>query len=290
MVKFITSACLFLEAAHAASVYSRSVHMVYALSDRLGIPSITDQQYLDAFDKGAVTALVPFFLNVANPDSFATMIGEVQKRNITIVPGIGKAPDALGDMDAPEYLAMAEAVKKYTDYVRIENMQGFYDMHGKTGMQNFMDHCKELGYKHIMMNPWPKAENGSLVVFDCPQCDAVFDSVVAKRKPDGSLKRDPDNWHVSVKDIDQVRAAVPNIPVLINYESPGPQKILTEMEQAKLGSSLDAFKTTVGDITGRYKSYGLHWAPPLTQSYDSIGLKTWDWIANELKTITPPSK
>ncbi|KAJ3497029.1 hypothetical protein NLG97_g2212 [Lecanicillium saksenae] len=264
--------------------------MVYALSDKLGIPNITDKQYLDAFEEGAVTALVPFFLNVANPDKFAPMLSEVQKRNITIVPGIGKAPDAIGDMDAPEYLAMAKAVKKNTDYVRIENMQGFYDMYGKAGMQNFMDYCKGLGYKHIMMNPWPKAENGSLVIFDCPQCNSAFNSVVAKRKPDGSLKPDPDNWHVSIKAIDQVRAIVPNIPVLINYESPGPQKILSDMEQSKKGSSLDAFKTTVGDITGRYKSYDLHWSPPLTQSYDSIDLETWDWIANELKTINPSAK
>lgn len=290
MVKLITSACLLAQAVEASSVYDRTAHMVYALSNKLGIPSISDKQYLQAFDEASVTALVPFFLNVVNPDDFAPMLGELQKRNITIVPGIGKAPDAIGDMDSRQYKDMAKAVKKYTDYIRIENMQGFYDLYGKTGMQNFMDYCKELGYKHIMMNPWPKADNGSLVVFDCPQCDAAFNSVVAKRKPDGTLKQDPDNWHVSINAIDQVRDVVPNIPVLINYESPGPQKILSDMELSKKGSSLDAFETTIGDITGRYKSYGLHWAPPLTQSYDSIDLKTWDWIANKLTTIAPPTK
>jgi hypothetical protein len=61
------------------------------------------------------------------------------------------------------------------------------------------------------------------------------------------------------------------------------------MEKKKKGSSLDAFNVTIGDITGKYKSYDLHWAPPLTQSYNSIGLKTWDWIANELKQIAPPA-
>ena len=281
-------AALLLPAATAASVYDRSVHMVYALNDALGIPSISDQQYLDAFEEGAVTALVPFFLNVANPHKYVDMINSVQAMNITIVPGIGQSP-SVGDIDGQTYKDMAKAVKNYTDYVRIENMQGFYDMYGKTGTQNFMDYCKGIGFKHIMMNPWPNAQDGSLVSFNCPECDAAFNAVYVNRSSQYQLNPDPMNWHVEIGPVNQVRAVVPNIPVLINYESPGPQAILTNMEKTKNGSSLTAFEATVSDITGKYKSYDLHWAPPLTQSYNSIGLGTWDWIANELKEIAPPS-
>ena len=289
MIASLFATALLMRAGTAASVYDRSVHMVYALNDALGIPSISDQQFLDAFDEAAVTALVPFFLNVATPENYETMINSVRDRNITIVPGIGRAPSA-GDLDIPEYKNMALAVSKYTDYVRIENMQGFYDMYGKTGTQNLMDYCKTLGFKHIMMNPWPIAENGSLVQFDCIECDSAFNAVIVRRSSQYVLEPSPDNWHVEIGPIDQVRTQLPNIPVLINYESPGPQTILTNMEKEDKGSSIDAFKVTVGDIIGKYKSYGLHWAPPLTQSYDSIALGTWDWIARELKMIAPPVK
>ncbi|KAK4064314.1 hypothetical protein Trihar35433_7831 [Trichoderma harzianum] len=275
----------FASIAAAGSVYQRSVHMVYALNGGLGIPSISDQQYLDAFDEADVTALVPFFLNVANPSAYESMIHSVQARNITIIPGIGRAPSA-GDMDSQVYLDMAAAVKPYTDYVRIENMQGFYDTYGKAGTQNFINYCRTLGFKHIMMNPWPTTSNGSLVSFNCPECDSAFNSVIVKRSSQYVLEPSPLNWHVDIGPIDQVRALIPHIPILINYESPGPQTILTNEENQQKGSSLDAFKITIGDITGQYDSYNLHWAPPLTQSYNSIGLGTWDWIANELKAIT----
>lgn len=274
--------------ASAASVFSRSVHMVYALSNNLAIPSISDQTYLDAFTLGNVTALVPFFLNVDNPAAFDTFTRKVLDKGIIIVPGVGRMSSD-GDMDMPEYLNMATAAKNYTDYIRIENMQGFYDAHGSAGMQNFMDHCRMLGYKHIMMNPWPKADNGSLVSFNCPECDSAFNSVIAHRKSQYVLDPSPDNWHVQIAPIQQIRKQVPGIEVLINYESPGPQVILSNMEKDKPGSSLDAFNTTIGDITGQYKSYGLHWAPPMTQSYDSIDLKTWPWIARQLKKIAPSS-
>lgn len=283
-----TMAASLLSCTAAASVFSRSVHMVYALNDKLGIPSITDQQYLDAFDLANATALVPFFLNVDKPQAYDKFIRKVLDKGIIIVPGVGRMPSD-GDMDMPEYLDMVTASKNYTDYIRIENMQGFYDSHGKTGMQNFMDHCRTLGYKHIMMNPWPKASDGSLVSFNCPECDSAFNSVIAHRKSQYVLDPSPDNWHVQIGPIQQVRKQMPGIEVLINYESPGPQVILSNMEKDKPGSSLDAFNTTIGDITGQYKTYGLHWAPPMTQSYDSIDLKTWPWIARQLKKNTAAS-
>lgn len=288
MHRVISTAVSLLPILSAASVFDRSVHMVYALNDKLGVPSISDQTYLDAFDEANATALVPFFLNVANPQQYDKFIHRVLDKNIIIVPGVGRMPSD-GDMDLPEYLDMATAMKNYTDYIRIENMQGFYDEHGKSGMQNFMNHCKKLGYKHIMMNPWPKGNDGSLVSFDCVVCDSAFNSVIVHRKSQYVLDPNPENWHIQVSPIDQVRQKVPGISVLINYESPGPQAILTNMEKKKAGSSLEPFNTTLQDISGKYKSYGLHWAPPMTQSYDSIDLGTWSWIASQLKKIAPPS-
>lgn len=288
MLGIISTGAALLPVLSAASVFDRSVHMVYALNDKLGMPSISDQTYLDAFDEANATALVPFFLNVANPQQYDKFIRNVLDKNIVIVPGVGRMPSD-GDMDLPEYLDMATAMKNYTDYIRIENMQGFYDEHGKKGMQNFMDHCRALGYKHIMMNPWPKATDGSLVSFSCAECASTFNSVIVHRKSQYVLDPNPENWHVQINPIDQVRQKVPGISVLINYESPGPQVILTNMEKKKKGSSLEPFNTTLQDISREYKSYGLHWAPPMTQSYDSIDLRTWSWIARQLKNISPRS-
>ena len=283
--QFLPATALLLPTVASASVWDRSVHMVYALLDNLGIPSITDQQYLDAFALGEVTALVPFFLNVANPSKYASMISKVQAMNITIVPGIGKSPGA-GDIDGSEYQAMAKAVKPYTDYVRIENMQGFYNTYGSTGTQNFINYLTSLGFKSIMMNPWPEAPGGGLVPYKCSICNVAFNAVACHRKSTDVLEPNPNNWHVQVGPIKQLDAVMPNFPVLINYESPGPQTILSNMEMKTKGSSLTAFETTVGDITGPDASYNLYWAPPLTQSYNSIGLGTWSWIASELKNIS----
>ena len=262
-------------------VYDRSVHMVYALNDKLGMPNTTDQQFLDAFDEGKVTALVPFFLNVLQPQMYDSMIQAVQSRGIIIVPAIG-GPPASGDLDMQTYKDMAVGYKNYSDYVRLENLQGFYDEYGSNGTQNLINYCVQLGYKHIMMNPWPNTPNGSLVPFPNPEIDSAFNAVSINQ----TNATDPKDWKVQLNPILQDRAVRPNMPILINYESPGPQQILTQMEMANKGSSIAAMNITVSEIIGEYLSYDLHWAPPLTQSYNSIALGTWSWIARELKTIS----
>lgn len=108
---------------------------------------------------------------------------------------------------------------------------------------------------------------------------------IAHRKSEYVLEPSPDNWHVQIAPIQQVRKQGLGVELLINYESPGPQVMLSNMEKEKQGASLDAFNKTLGDITGQYKAYGLQWAPPMTQSYDSIDLKTGPWIARQLKRI-----
>jgi hypothetical protein len=226
----ISVAVLLLPGLAVASVYDRSVHMVYALNGGKGLP-YSDEQLLSYFDKvkPKITALVPFFLNVPNPSLYDSMVKSIQQRNITIVPGLGRAPSA-GNIDSQEYKDMALAFKEYTDYIRLENLQGFYDTYGQAGIQNIIDYCVSIGFKHIMMNPWPSASGGGLVPFANPECDSVFNAVSLKRSSQYVVIPDPDNWRVDQQGVEIVRAQFPNMPILINYESPGPQGILTNME------------------------------------------------------------
>ena len=268
------------------SVWDRSVHYVYALSNNYGAfePPVSDQQFLDAFDEAQVTALVPFFLNVNDTSPYEDFIQAILSRNITIVPGIGRSPND-SDLDTEEYRSMARATKPYTDYLRLENLQGFYDEHGSGGIQSFIDYCLGLGYKHIMMNPWP-TQNGTLVDFPNPELDSSFEAVVVRRESKYVLEDSPDNWHIKTDQIDRLRAFRQDFPVLINYESPGPTTILTYLEGNTTGASIEAFNVTVNDILGPLKDYDLHWAPPLLQTYNGIGLGTWGWIAQALKRIS----
>ena len=280
------TALLLSGLASAASVYDRSLHMVYALSTGKGLPQYSDAQLLEHFEQvpGGVTALVPFLLNVVNVSQYDSMIRGVQSRGMIIVPGVGGPPNA-SNIDAQEYKDMAKAAKPYTDYIRVENMQGFYDEYGQAGLQNFIDYCVSIGYKHVMMNPWPNAANGSLVDFPNSEIDAVFNNVSVAVNGT-TLINDPTNWHVVNGPNEQDRAIRPGIPILINYESPGPQDILTNMEESNPGSSIAAMRNTVNDIIGRYRSEDLHWAPPLTESYDAIALGTWGWIAATLGKLS----
>ena len=284
----LSVAALLLPGLATAAVFDRSLHMVYALAGGKGLPQYTDEQLLNYFDqvKPGVTALVPFLLNVANASQYEPMIKLVQSKGIIIVPGVGKAPSA-GDIDSQVYLNMAKSYKQYTDYVRIENMQGFYTTYGKAGTQNFIDYCVSIGFKHIMMNPWPTTTSGDLVNFTNPECDSVFNAVSVNQNSTYVLNPDPSNWHVVNGPNIADRAIRPNISILINYESPGPQTILTNMEESNPGSSIAAMNITVNDIIGKYKSENLHWAPPMTESYDPIALGTWDWIAATLSRISP---
>lgn len=270
----------------AAGVYDRPLHMVYALPTGKGLP-YNDTQFLNHWDKvdPPITAMVPFLLNVKNPSQYESIIDSLANRSIIIVPAVGGSPSD-SDIDTQANYDIASGYKPYSDYIRLENLQGFYEDYGSTGIQNMIDYCVSAGFKHIMMNPWP-TDGSNTVPLNCSICDAGFYQVLLDYN---HTTYEPilnsSNWYPGNQNkISHVRAYQPGIEILINYESPPQQDVLTTIETNSAGASESAMQITINEIEGQYASEDLHWCPPMTESYDPIALGTWKWIAGKLSSM-----
>lgn len=266
--------------AAAKDVYTRSLHFVYSKTMR---DKYTDAQMLGFFDQvpGGLTAIVPFLLNVPDASVDAPIIAELKKRGITIVPGAGAKPKD-GPINMQKFKDMAKNYRPYTDYIRLENTQGYYDMYGADEIQDLIDYCVSLGFKHIMLNPWPNAAGGVAVPFKNPELDATIHQVKLKHnRQTHEIIPDPENWFPGNQNkIDAIRKWRPGIAVIINYESAPQHQALTKLEQDHPGASKDAMEITASMILKGNKQ--LHWEPPFTMNYDPVALGTWDWEAKRL--------
>jgi len=269
------------------NVYDRSIHLVYARSGGKAFGNkYSDDDFFAFFDKvpGGVTAAVPFLLNVADAAVYAPMLDRMKAKGIVIVPGVGQKPED-GPINARKYKDMARNYRPFTDYIRLENTQGYYNAHGEAPIQDLIDYCVSLGFKHIMMNPWPKKKGGGVVPFRNPELDAsIYQVLLNHDRKTHKVLPGPENWYPGnqVK-IDEVRKYRPSITVLINYESAPQHRVLAQLEADDPGSSIAAMDITVGHIRSGTKD--LKWSPPFTTIYDPVQLGTWDWIAGQLGTF-----
>lgn len=266
------------------NVYDRSIHLVYARSGGKAFGNkYSDDDFFSFFDKvpGGVTSAVPFLLNVADASIYAPMLDRMKAKGIVIVPGVGQKPGD-GPINAAKYKNMAKNYRPFTDYIRLENTQGYYNAHGEASIQDLIDYCVSLGFKHIMLNPWPKKKGGGVVPFQNPELDASIYQVLLKHdRKSHEVLPSPQNWYPGnqVK-IDEVRAYRPSITVLINYESAPQHEVLAQLEKGDPGSSIAAMAITVEQIKKGTKD--LKWSPPFTTIYDPVALGTWEWIATQL--------
>jgi hypothetical protein len=267
---------LLADLAAAAGVFVRPLAFVYALKGGKGLPQYADEQLLNYFDQVSpgITSMPAFFLNVDNPEQYENILNGLAARNITIIPAIG-GPPTNEILTSTWSKGVARGYRKYTDHVRLETGAGYIEEHGIQSIKDMVDYCTNtLGFTSVMVNPWP-VTNGSAVRFDNPAVDSSFNNVLY---PSGDTDWYPGNQNRYA----DIKQANPNAQVLINYESPGQQQALVELEQNKKGASIAAMQITVDEINGQYKAEDLHWAPPLGKSYDAIALGTWDWIAATL--------
>jgi hypothetical protein len=271
-------------AAQPAHVWDRPLHTVYAGGTGKFLDN-TDKVLLNAFDQvsGGITAMTPFLLNVKDPSPYATMINAVQANGTVIVPGIGKDP-SVEPIDSQDYKDMAKAYRDYTNYVRLENMQGFMDLKdGQAHIQNMIDYLTgTLGFAHVMLNPWPKNSNGDIVPFKNPELDASFNNVQLNfdRTPPYAVHPDPTNWLVNMTEVNRILAYRSTVKIVVNYESAPQHEALYYMELNNPGSSKPAMNITANQCQD--SPGNLFWCPPFTQIYDPIDLGTWTWISNRL--------
>lgn len=268
-----------------ANVYDRPLHTVYPLrGGNISGPPPTDDELLAAFDMvhGGLTAAIPFLLNVPDPSKFEPMIHKVQAKGITIIPGVGRRPSQ-GPINSQNYKDIARAYRQYTDYIRIENMQGFYDMYGQAPMQDMIDYLTgTLGFQHVMMNPWPLDSNGNVVPFKNPELDSSFNNVMLDfdHHIPYTVHPNPKNWLVNQTYVGKIQAYRPSIKIVVNYESQPQHEALYYMEKSKSGSSTAAMNITANQCENSPNH--LHWCPPFTHIYDPLALGTWPWIAKRL--------
>jgi hypothetical protein len=264
-----------------AHVYDRPLHFVYANGGGLCFP-YSVQQLMAFFDQvpRGVTALNPFFLNVRNPSQsqYQDMLAAVSERNIAIIPGVGEDPRNGIKINDSLYKSMAQAVRPYTSYIRLENMQGFYDLAGgQAPIQDMIDFCANtLGFRHIMLNPWPKNGN-DVVEFANPQIDASFNQVfVDWDRNNYVVKENPDNWKVNMTAVNRILKAYPQTRIVVNYESAPQHELLAHLSQADQEA---AFNITANQCRA---SSNLFWCAPFTQVYDPVVHGTWAFESNLL--------
>ena len=267
-----------------ADVYVRSLHVVYARSGGKAFGNTYgDDEFLKFFDEipGGLTAAVPFLLNVPDASVYAPMLEKVKAKGIIIVPGVGQKPGD-GPLNSARFKAIARNYRPFTDYIRLENTQGYYAADGAAPIQDMIDYVVSLGFKHVMLNPWPRQAGGGVVPFRNPELDATIHQVLLRQ--DRKARRPvpgAENWYPGNQTrIDEIRQYRPSIQVLINYESAPQHEVLAQMEQDAPQSSVPAM-----DVTATHIEQGnrhLHWCPPFTTIYDPVKLGTWTWIAKRL--------
>ncbi|KAI1326436.1 hypothetical protein F5Y16DRAFT_421748 [Xylariaceae sp. FL0255] len=265
----IVAALMLPGVASAAGVYDRPVAYVYAHSTAKALPQYTDEYLLTQFKKveRGITSLIPFMIKVVKPEQYAPFIKQLQALNITIIPAVG-GPPANADLSSAESKAIAAGYKQFGDYIRFETGEGYVNEWGIPSIQAAIDNAVSLGFKHIMVNPWPLV-NGKAAKLTGP-VEASFDNVLDA----------PTQWYPSNQErIKLIRDENPNAEIVVNYESPGQQVELAK--DGKAGGIAD-MTITVNKINREYKSENLHWAPPLGGSYDAFKIGTWDWIATTL--------
>jgi hypothetical protein len=259
-----------------ASVYDRALHFVYAGSGSLFFPQYSDDYLLEevfAQVPGGLTMLNPFFLNVKNPGQYASILQKLKDKGISVMPGIGNTADGTNSLNDPNNLAAADAYINYTDCIRLENTQGYYDTKGADDIQRIIDYCVLKGYKHIELNPWPMAPgNAYPIPFQNLQLDSTFQQV-------GNSKGNPTGL-VNQTLVGKIQAYRPSIGVLVNYESAPQHQALADMEAQAPGSSIALLDLTASQC--ETSSNNLNFAFPFTHVYDPVELGTWDWMASRV--------
>lgn len=263
------------------TVWDRPLHFVYGPLRR----KYTDAQFMKMFDqvKPGITAITPFSLNTRDFTPLVPFIKLLNERRIVITPGVGAKPKD-GPINSERYKAMAKAARDHTDHIRLENLQGFIDTWGQASIQDMIDYCAHtLGFKHIMLNPWPKL-NGRIVPFKNPELQSSFNQVNIKfNRQTFEVTDTPQNYTTNLQYVKDILDYRRKCAILVNYESEPQHALLAHMEQMQKGSSI-----RVLDITARqcedFKN-NLYWAPPFTHVYDPYELGTWDWIANRLSQM-----
>lgn len=265
-------------ATKSPGVYDRPIHLTYALS-RGKVLQESDEQILAALDQvpGGVTSVNPFLLNVMEPARYTTILNALKARGIAVFVGVGKNPGAAGwGIDSANMRKLAQELVPFSDSIRIDNLEGFYEREGREPIQSYIDYLRSIGFRHIMLNPWP-ADKGAAIPFKGAE-STIIEITLKHNHQTGEVFAAPTNWQAKERRIAMVRALDPSIKILVNYESEPQHRALARLETEKPGSSIAALEVAAAQC----ETSGWYWCPPWTKIYDPVKLNTWTWMAARL--------
>ncbi len=271
--------------AQANPLYPRSVHFMYP--ELIQQTPDTFQTITSALGRvnGGVSFLSPLFLNEDNPTTdYADIYNYVKINGIKFgaaVGGPGPGHQLMDGSGPNETCLNAYDEAAFQPYLRVDNLNGFYgNTGGEDDIKSFLREAINMGFHKIMLNPWPQMPAGQpnagqympITESDIlPYIDACFQNA------------DYQSYLVIDADIQNILTQTANQPqtpqILINYESPGPQKVINKMTFA---NQLATFKKTLSSVQSYPPKDHLHFALPFTGSYDPLqqpgdGSNMWDY-------------
>jgi hypothetical protein len=264
------------------SVYNRPIHLTYALRGGKVLKQ-SDGEILAAIDSvpGRVTSVNPFLLNSADPSKHEAILNALKARGIAVFIGVGRLPGHEGwSIDSKNMRDLAKACVAYSDSIRVDNLQGYYDREGREPIQSYIDYLRSIGFKHIMLNPWPVSK-GAAVPFTGAESTIIEITLSKFDRKTGQVFPASTNWEAKERRIAMMRAYDPSVKILVNYESEPQHRALAWLESRKAGSSKAAL-----DVAAKQCEHnGWYWCPPWTKIYDPLALGTWKWISARLGTM-----
>jgi len=249
----------------SSNIYYRPFNLVYANQGGKTIPE-DDSTIIDAFESFPLkpTMITDVLLN-EDPDGHTTFISSLKEITRNLCFALGKQNYVLPD-DHSRVISLATKYAKYTRCIRIDHFQWLVEKSGDEAVRSYLVELHNLGFQHIMVNPWQDPQSGN----GWPYVDATQIAV------------DKDTWKAKTDAIHKILAQSPSVTVIVNYENPGGQDAL-----AALGAQASIAAMTIAADNQNSSPVPYRWMPPWSHNYDPYQLGTLSWEANKLAQIDP---
>jgi len=248
-------------------IYYRPFNLVYADQGGKTIPEddATIINALKSFPKKP-TMITDVILN-GDPDAHAQFITSLKEITPNLCFALGREEYVL-PADEPKLISIATKYSMYTRCIRVDHFQWLVNRSGEHAVRNYLNELRNLGFHHIMSNPWQDPPSGN----SWPYIEAAQIQVINTTT----------TWLAPTEQIRHILARWPNITVVVNYENPGQQRALAMLgAQGSIGAM-----TQAADLQNSSPDL-YRWMPPWSHNYDPYQLGTLSWEANKLAEIDP---
>ena len=241
-----------------AGVYDKGMHITYARAEK--VLTTSDSVILDAFgDMGIMpTLLSPVVLN-ADPSMYDDFITDLQELgpDTKIFFGIGKNTWDLSDSYYwDKMMDRAEQYIVYSDCLRIDHFNSIVELSGESVVSDALDELHEMGFEHIMVNPWKSPTTA------WPHVDGTWIAVYHDT-----------TWLPKQDRMETINGSWPEVHIVNMYENASAHLALAAMT---VSEQIEKFDLLLDDMVTNEISYSV--AFPWTPSYDPLLEGTLEWM------------